>query len=233
MVLDTNQILFDARVIAKQAGVITRELFYRSVEMSTKSSDIDLVTEADLQSEKFIVEHLRELYPDFGIVGEEGSQFLTDAPYRWIIDPVDGTTNFAHRVPHYAISIALADSNPYPALVGVVYDPMRDECFTAVRGQGAFLNGRPIGVSHTSRLGESLLASGFPYTKWTDPDNNADHWSDFVVRTRDVRRLGSASLDIAYVATGRMDGYWEHNLSAWDISAALLVLKEAGGTFRT
>jgi myo-inositol-1(or 4)-monophosphatase len=128
-----------------------------------------------------------------------------------------------------AVNIALADSQLYPPLLGVMYDPMRDECFAAIRGEGATLNGKSLKVSGTPKLAQSVIASGFPYTKWTDPDNNADRWGNFVVRSRGVRRMGAAGLDMAYVAAGRFDGYWEHHLSAWDIMPSIICLLEAGG----
>lgn len=217
--------------IAREAGQIAREGFNQPRHTALKSSNVDLVTDTDRQVEAFIVEQLTQAYPDYQIVGEEGGvyQQANTNGYRWFIDPIDGTTNFAHGIPHFSVCVGLAGDDVFSPLLGVIYDPMRDECFAAERGKGATLNGQSIHVSHTTRLSEAVVASGFPYTKWTDPDNNATQWGDFVVRSRGVRRFGSAGLDMAYVAAGRFDGYWEHNLNAWDIMPSVICLLEAGG----
>ena len=227
--LDTTAMLAEVTLFAKQAGVIAREMFNRQLDTIHKSSDVDLLTEADIQIEAYLTTQLQTRYPTISIMGEEGATYEGDSGYRWVIDPIDGTTNFAHHIPHFAISIALADDTFYPPVLGVVYDPMRDECFYAARGQGAFLNGKRLHVSATPTLAQSVMASGFPYTKWTDPDTNATQWGHFVVRSRGVRRMGSAALDMCYVGAGRFDGYWEHNISAWDMMGGAIVLTEAGG----
>lgn len=228
---DAQKTLTDVISIAQTAGAQTRDLFNQSNGMELKSSGVDLVTTADRQTEEFITQTLVERYPDFNVVGEEGHGQTTASSYRWFVDPIDGTTNFAHGIPHFAICIALFDSDSFPPLLGVTYDPMRDETFAALRDNGATLNGKPMRVTQTPKLAQSVVASGFPYSKWDDPDNNAEQWGNFVVRSRGVRRMGSAGLDVAYVAAGRYDGYWEHNLSAWDVSSSMICLHEAGGTF--
>lgn len=230
-VSEAQNALADIISIVKEAGAHARALFNQSNAMELKSSGVDLVTTADKETEAFISQTLLERYPTYNIVGEEGNGQTTASPYRWFIDPIDGTTNFAHRIPHFAICIALFDGEQFPPLLGVTYDPMRDECFAGLRDKGATLNGKSLRVSNTPKLAQSVVGSGFPYTKWDDPDNNADRWGQFMVRTRGVRRLGSAGLDVVYVAAGRLDGYWEHNISAWDVSSSLICLQEAGGQF--
>jgi myo-inositol-1(or 4)-monophosphatase len=229
---EVQKILANVIDLTKTAGSQLRALFTQPHTTDLKSTDVDLVTEADKQIEAFMVGELTKHYPAFGIVGEEGNTHTaTDSPYHWYIDPIDGTTNFAHGIPHFAICAALFDQNQFPPLLGIVYDPMRDECFAGLRGHGATLNSQTMRVSRTPHLSQAVVASGFPYTKWVSSDNNVAHWGDFVVRVRGIRRMGSAGLDGAYVAAGRFDGYWEHSLSAWDISASLLFVTEAGGYF--
>jgi myo-inositol-1(or 4)-monophosphatase len=164
-------------------------------------------------------------------VGEEGGSYSSDgatAGYRWFVDPLDGTTNFAHRLPIFSVSLALAGGDGLP-LVGVVYDVMRRECFAAAKGRGATLNGQPIHVSDTPTLAVSMMITGFPYDRWTDPENNIEHWGNFVLRAQGERCMGSAALDLAYIAAGRGDGYWESKLHPWDIMAGALLVTEAGG----
>ncbi len=228
---EAKNILADIVSIAQEAGSQTRDLFNQSNGMELKSSGVDLVTTADKQTEEFISQTLFERYPEYNLVGEEGHGQTTDSRYRWFIDPIDGTTNFAHRIPHFAVCIALFSDEAFPPVLGVTYDPMHDETFTGILGGGAMLNNKSIKVSKTPKLAQSVLASGFPYTKWDETDNNAAQWGNFMVRSRGVRRFGSAGLDVAYVAAGRFDGYWEHNLSAGDVSSSLICLHEAGGQF--
>lgn len=229
MNLDT--ILEKAVAIAHATGELIRAQAAQPRLANRKSAQIDLVTETDQQAEALIVKHLTQYFPDHHIVGEEGGSYENGGKttYRWYIDPIDGTTNFAHGIPHYSVSLAMTGPDGLP-LVGVVYDPMRDEMFAATQGGGATLNNRPIHVSVTPRLAEAVVATGFPYDKWTDPANNAAEWSNFLVRTSGVRRQGSAALDLAYVATGRYDGYWEQKLNPWDALAGVLLVIEAGGT---
>jgi myo-inositol-1(or 4)-monophosphatase len=217
--------------LARQAGVMIMEYYDAPIEQMTKSSTTDIVTNADKSTEKLIVADLLEHYPDHHIVGEEGGGQGADAEtadYFWYVDPIDGTTNFAGKIPHFCTSIALTDRDLNP-LVGVVYDPNRDELFSAIKDGGAWCDGEPINVSNVQTLGDAVLVSGFPYDRLTNPDNNMAEWERFMLCTRATRCMGSAALDSCYVAAGRFEGYWEKNIQAWDIAASALVLQEAGG----
>jgi myo-inositol-1(or 4)-monophosphatase len=185
------------------------------------------VTQADRNSEKLIVAALREAFPDHTIVAEEGGGVQRGDHFTWFVDPLDGTTNFAHGFPMFAVSMALQDSQGLA--VGVVYDPLRDECFTATRGHGAALNGKAIHVSDCPDLDHALLATGFPYDRRTVEDNNVRAFGTFLRRCQGIRRAGAAALDTAYVACGRLDGFWEMRLKAWDVAAGIVILREAGG----
>ncbi|MCL4871466.1 MAG: inositol monophosphatase [Anaerolineae bacterium] len=222
--------------IAREAGTLLREGYFaadaphKTIEL--KSSSMDLVTQYDKAAETLIVGRLRAAFPDHRIVAEEGSNNSNDSPYLWLVDPLDGTTNFAHGFPVFAVSIALLD-NGQPCL-GIVYDPIRDECFAAIAGQGATLTRadgltQTLQVSAAASLQESLLATGFPYDVQTSDWDNLAEFRAFVKRSRGVRRPGAAALDLAYVAAGRLDGYWEYKLSPWDIAAGILLVREAGG----
>ena len=189
--------------------------------------EIDLVTQFDRRSQNLIIKALKAKFPDFGILSEENVSHNTDLPVKWIIDPLDGTTNFAHGLPIWTISIALEISGEI--LLGVVYDPTRGEMFSAIKKCGAFLNKKKIRVSRIKKLSRSLLITGFPYDIRRSKDNNLNHFNNFAVRAQAVRRLGSAALDLCYTACGRFDGYWELKLSPWDQAAGFLILKEAGG----
>lgn len=189
--------------------------------------EIDLVTQFDRRSQNLIVKALKAKFPDFGILSEENVSHNTDLPVKWIVDPLDGTTNFAHGLPIWTISIALEISGEI--LLGVVYDPTRGEMFSAIKKCGAFLNKKKIRVSRIKKLSRSLLITGFPYDIRRSKDNNLNHFNNFAVRVQAVRRLGSAALDLCYTACGRFDGYWELKLSPWDQAAGFLILKEAGG----
>lgn len=229
--LDYRAALQTAETIARQAGAILLQYYEQPRQANHKSTSIDLVTEADTASEQFIVNALHKAFPEHHIVGEEGGGYglsLDQSPYRWYVDPLDGTTNFAHRFPIFAVTLALSDSDLKP-LLGVVYDPTRDESFKALRGQGATLNGRPLRVSDVSDLAEALVVTGFPYNRWTVEDNNTERFGHFVRRTQGARRAGSAALDLCYVAAGRCDVYWEHGPNPWDVQAGILAVWEAGG----
>lgn len=229
--LNYDAILDDAETIARQAGALLRQYFERPRQAQPKTTVIDLTTEADAASEALIVAALRDRYPDHHIHGEEGGGYgpaPDTAAHHWWVDPLDATTNFAHRFPVFSVSIALADADLNPIL-GVVYNPMLDELFKAQRGVGAWLNGRRLRVSATPDLAGALVVTGFPYDRWTASDNNVDHFGNFVVRTQGVRRVGSAALDLCYVAAGRCDGYWERGPYPWDVQAGLLCVLEAGG----
>ena len=222
-----TQTLSTAESIARAAGGLLRAAYRQPRSISFKG-EVDLVTSADHASEKLIVTSLRSAFPEHSIVAEEGSGGTRDGDWVWLVDPLDGTTNFAHAFPVFAVSMALR--GPEGLLVGVVYDPLRDECFTAARGLGAWLNGQPIHVSACRQLDQALLATGFPYDRRTAEDNNVTAFGVFLRRCQGIRRAGAAALDLAYVACGRIDGYWEMRLEPWDFSAGALIVREAGGT---
>ncbi len=219
-----------AEDLARRAGDLLCEALKRPRQIGYKGV-VNLVTETDRQSERLIARGLLDTFPDHHLVGEEGGGQgapIEHAAHRWYIDPLDGTTNFAHGIPHFAVCLALTGSDGKP-LLGVVYDPVRDECFRAIRGQGATLNGQPMRVSTTSDLAEAALATGFPYDRRSNPDNNLDVFDSFMLRTQSVSRMGSAALNLCYVAAGRFDGYWEMRINPWDVLAGLLCVLEGGG----
>ncbi len=223
-----------AAEIALQAGEMLRGYFARGVTTEYKG-DVDIVTEADRASERLIVAQLGARFPDHGIFAEEGTRLALDCEYRWYVDPLDGTTNFSHGFPVFSVSLGLehrAQGLPQgqdgKLVAAVVYDPLRDEMFAAERGKGAWLNGRPLKVSRVEHLQESLLATGFPSQKrHTNP--NIHFYQQLTLRSHGVRRAGSAALDLAYCAAGRLDGFWEFNLNPWDTAAGALLVLEAGG----
>jgi myo-inositol-1(or 4)-monophosphatase len=216
----------DVGAIAREAGGLLMEHFARRVIIEYKG-DVDLVTAADRASEKLIVERLHARWPEHDLVGEEGARSDTGADYRWYVDPLDGTTNFAHGYPVFCVSIALVRKDEQLE-VGVLYDPARDEMFAAERGQGATLNGKPLHISKTTTLAESLLGTGFPSHK-RHKNPNIHFYQQLTLRSHGVRRAGSAALDLANVASGRYDGFWEFNLNPWDTAAGALLVQEAGG----
>jgi myo-inositol-1(or 4)-monophosphatase len=212
--------------LARQAGVLLLSMFEGQRDIKLKSP-FELVTDADHASEALIISAIGRQYPGHAIVAEESGGAAGDAGYTWLIDPLDGTNNYAHGFPIFSVSLALLhDGAP---LVGVVYDPTRDELFAARRGQGARCNGRRIRVSSNQTLAASLLATGFPYDYATNPDNNAREFGSLAGRVQGVRRPGSAALDLAYVAMGRFDAFWELRLQPWDSAAGALLVEEAGG----
>jgi len=211
--------------LARRAGQVLREGFGRAHRVEHKG-EIDLVTEVDRRSEALIVEEIRHRFPNHAILAEEGGGQGVGGKYRWIVDPLDGTTNFAHGYP--CISVCLALEYRGELTLGVVYDPLREELFAAERGGGACLNGRPIRVSALSDLSEALLATGFPYDV-RRTGSNLELFARFIRRAQAIRRDGSAALDLAYVACGRFDGFWEMKLKPWDLAAGMLLVSEAGG----
>ncbi|HTV65111.1 MAG TPA: inositol monophosphatase family protein [Bryocella sp.] len=221
-----SRYLPDLQRIAREAGALLMEHFARHVAIEYKG-EVDLVTVADRSSEELIVSRLRERWPEHGIVGEEGTRSDVGAEYRWYVDPLDGTTNFAHGYPVFCVSIALVRQDGQLE-VGLLYDPTRDEMFTAERGAGATLNGKPMHVSKTTRVLESLLGTGFPSHK-RHKNPNIHFYHQLTLRSHGVRRAGSAALDLSCVACGRYDGYWEFNLNPWDTAAGVLLVMEAGG----
>ena len=222
-----SRYLPDLEPIAREAGALLMSYFDQHIKIEYKG-DVDLVTAADRASEKLIVERLQDKWPQHGIVGEEGTRSDTGAEYRWFVDPLDGTTNFAHGYPVFCISIALTRQDDQLE-VGVLYDPTRDELFSAERGAGATLNGKPMHVSKITRLAESILGTGFPSHK-RHKNPNIHFYQQLTLRSHGVRRAGSAALDLANVAAGRYDGFWEFNLNPWDTAAGVLIVQEAGGT---
>lgn len=221
-----------AESLARQAGALLLDYLDRpKLDYSVKGTAYDIATEADSAAERLIVAALRDAYAAHHLIGEEGGgagAAIESADYRWYIDPIDGTTNYANRIPHFAVSLALTDRAMRP-LVGVVYNPVGDECFSAVRGAGAWLNGAPMRVSTADALASAVIATGFPYDRATNPANNIAAFLHFLPQVRDLRRFGSAALDLAFVAAGRFDGYWEMHLKPWDYLAGLLCVLEAGG----
>lgn len=192
-----------------------------------KKGEIDLVTEADLAAEKRVLEIVGRNFPGDAILAEETGRQNAEGARTWLIDPLDGTTNYAHRFPFFAVSIALEIENE--VVLGVVYNPYIEEFFEAAKGKGAFLNGEPLRVSGTDRLQESLIATGFPYDVHERPERVMSLLEKMIVRAQGIRRLGSAALDLCYVAAGRLDGFWEEDLKPWDTAAGDVILREAGG----
>jgi len=230
-----SELVIKAEEIAREAGALLREFYHRGVRTEYKG-DVDLVTEADRSSEKLIGERLHAAFPTHGIYGEEGTRSGLDAEYRWYVDPLDGTTNFAHGFPAFCVLLGcerrhagLKPEEDGEMVAGVTYDPLRDEMFAAAKGEGASLNGEPIHVSKTQFLQESLIATGFPSQK-RHRSPNVHFYQEFTLRSHGVRRAGSAGLDMAYVACGRLEAFWEFQLNPWDTSAGYLLVEEAGGT---
>jgi myo-inositol-1(or 4)-monophosphatase len=223
--------LAELEALARQAGEILRAGYEarpgmaNHLEIDYKGA-IDLVTDVDFQSEKYLIESIRGRYPDHRIVSEESGINQGGECCVWFIDPIDGTVNFAHGIPIFSVSIAYAQDGRIE--LGVIYDPMRDECFSAELERGAWLNGRPIRAGAAKDLDHSLMVTGFAYDIRTNPENNLDHYAHFALRSQGVRRLGSAALDLCYIAAGRFDGYWELRLNSWDIAAGELIAREAG-----
>jgi myo-inositol-1(or 4)-monophosphatase len=211
---------------ARMAWALQRERLWQKHVIAFKG-ETNLVTEVDRACEELIVGAIRGKYPGHDILAEENEYPPLHSAHKWIIDPLDGTTNYAHGFPWFAVSIALEVDGEVRA--GVIYQPMLDELFSAVRGGGAFLNGRPIQVSRRAPLKSCLLATGFPYDRTWDNENNFANFENFQMAARAVRRAGAAALDLAYVAAGRLDGYWELKLKPWDVAAGKLLVEEAGG----
>ncbi len=220
-----TEILDTASRIAREAGALLLTYYHRGVRVEYKG-EVDIVTEADRASEALILKRLSEHFPEHAVVAEEGGEHSGGSGYRWYIDPLDGTTNFAHTFPVFCVSMGLEkDSEP---VAGVIYDPLRDELFSAEKGGGARLNGEPIRPSRVARLEEALVSTGFP-SKKRHKNPNIHYYHQLNMRSHGVRRAGSAALDLAYVAVGRMDGFWEFQLHPWDIAAGKLLVEEAGG----
>jgi myo-inositol-1(or 4)-monophosphatase len=215
-----------ALALAREAGELQRQRFGEPRQIQTKSSAIDLVTDVDRACDALVRQRVRAAFPGDGLLTEEAAEQPGASGWRWIVDPLDGTTNYAHGFPHFAISIAVERAGQVE--LGTIYDPIRDELFHALRGGGAFRNGGPVRVSVADQLQSSLLATGFPYDVHARSDN-LEYFGRFIRRAQAVRRAGSAALDLAYVACGRFDGFWELSLHPWDVAAGLLMIEEAGG----
>jgi len=212
--------------LAREAGELLKNRFNHRHTVDYKG-EINIVTEADILSEELLKSRIAGRFPGHDILTEESPGTDYGSEFRWIIDPLDGTTNYAHAYPVFCVSIALAKKGEVG--LGVIYNPMLDELFTAERGGGAFLNGRRIFVSDTQALSRSLLATGFPYDIRESKNNNINYFSAMALRAQAIRRAGSAALDLAYVAAGRFDGFWELKLMPWDTAAGWLMITEAGG----
>lgn len=211
--------------LALNAGKILRENYEKELVIKFKS-DIDLVTHVDHESEQFIISKINQTFTNHKFLAEESGESQNQSEHLWIIDPIDGTVNYAHGVPFFCVSIAYAFQSK--VTLAAVYDPMRNELFSAERGMGATLNGMPLQVKQQENLKKSLLVTGFPYDAWYTETNNFANYERFGKLSQGVRRLGSAALDLSYVGAGRLDGYWELSLKAWDIAAAGLIAEEAG-----
>jgi len=222
-----NKYLEEAVFIAQKAGRMLKENLGRSIHIEYKDNNLNLVTEMDKRAERMITEHLKRRFPAHNIIAEEGTRINQKSEFLWIIDPLDGTTNYAHRIPWFAVSIALHGKGD--PLVGVIYNPSRDEMFTAISGEGAYLNGLPMRVSTREDVSSSLLCTGFPYYIREKPDRVINNMRKFLLKTGGVRRFGAAALDLAYVSAGIYDGFWEEGLKPWDTAAGILMVEEAGG----
>lgn len=212
--------------MAREAGRLLRDRFH-DPHMIDYKGEINLVTEVDRMSEALLLEKIGHAFPDHDIMTEESDGVRRGSEYRWIVDPLDGTTNYAHGFPLFCVSMALERDGK--VILGVIYNPMLDELFVAEKGTGAFLNDRRLTVSDTADLSRSLFATGFPYDIRVNPDNNINYFNDLALKVQAVRRAGSAALDLAYLAAGRFDGFWELKLHPWDTAAGWLMVVEAGG----
>lgn len=225
--MDTNSYFQVALSAALNSGRMLENSMNIPPEVTFKG-EVNIVTNFDNKAQEMIYREISDAFPDHDFLAEEGLSEDKGSEFRWIIDPIDGTTNYAHRFPVFCVSIAL--EYKLKIILGVIYDPMRKEMFTARNGSGAFLNKKRIHVSTVENLNESLLSTGFPYDIRESEDNNIDYFIGFLTTAQAVRRTGSAAIDICYVACGRFDGFWEIKLSPWDVAAASLILKEAGGS---
>ena len=223
-----NAILNHAMTMAREAGEVQLKLFRsQELEIATKQNDFDVVTAADKASEKIIVESINKNYPDHSVLTEEsGLSLRGNGEWQWVIDPLDGTTNYSAGLPWFNVAIGIKHMEE--TVAGVVYAPRLGEMFAATLGGGATLNGNPIKPSLTPTLSKAVVSTGFPYDKATNPDNNLDNFKQIMPVVRGLRRMGSAALDICYVAAGFLDAYWELNLHEWDVCAAMLIAHDAG-----
>ena len=212
--------------LARKSGALLKEKFSQTHKIQYKG-DIDIVTEADKLSEDLLIETIKRNFPDHGILSEESPAITGAGKLRWIIDPLDGTTNYSHGYPVFCVSVAL--ENEGTIVLGVIYDPMREDMFVAIRGEGAYLNDKKLKVSSVNNLSRSLLATGFPYDIRESKENNLDYFNAMAINVQAIRRAGAAALDLANLAAGRFDGFWELKLKPWDTAAGCLLVTEAGG----
>ena len=215
------------KFIAKEAGNVIRDGFGKNFSIEFKTNESNIVTEIDKQSEKIIKEFINIEFPTHGILAEESGSTSGSSEYLWVIDPIDGTTNFAHGLPIFSVSIGVQKNGV--TICGVVYDVMRDCLYSADLGNGCYLNNQKVNVNKNNNLKRSLLVTGFPYEISENPDLAIERFSDFLKNSRGVRRLGSAAIDLCYVASGIFEGYWEVNLQPWDMCAGIFLVEEAGG----
>ncbi len=219
--------IYDVIEAAKEAGELIRNKFRTEVEINFKSNETDLVTEVDKASEKIILENIRKKYPSHEILAEESGETKTGSEFRWVIDPIDGTTNFAHGLPIFSVSIGVQKNGE--TIIGVIYDVMQDIVYSCEKGSGSFANGNKISVSSNENLRRGVLVTGFPYNIASNPENALEKFVALTKSARGIRRLGSAAIDLCYVAKGVFDGFWELFLNPWDICAGILLVEEAGG----
>jgi myo-inositol-1(or 4)-monophosphatase len=222
-----SELLQTAQLAALNASDIHMKYFGKHKEIEHKLNEFDLVTNADKESEEIIIKTIRNKFAHHNVLSEEFNNDIETAEFTWIIDPLDGTTNYAHNYPQFCVSIGLMHRGDI--IVGVVYDPVKNELFHAIKGSGAFLNTREIKVSSVKKVSESLLATGFPYDRRNKKANNMDYFEAFSYKAQAIRRPGSAALDLCYLACGRFDGFWELKLAPWDTAAGAIIVKEAGG----
>ncbi|MBN1495853.1 MAG: inositol monophosphatase [Spirochaetes bacterium] len=218
-----------AEEVSREAGKILLRGFRSDRTVVSYKSRTDIVTDCDKASEAFLVDAIAKRFPDHTIIAEEGSRRDAAGDYVWYVDPLDGTNNFAHGLPFFCVSIGVFSVRLEQIIAGVVYNPILEETFTAVRGGGAFCNKKPIRVSSIKDIGISLIATGFPYDKDISVNNNLKEFNRIILRIQGIRRMGSAAIDLSYVASGRLDGYWEGKLNPWDMAAGSLIVEEAGG----
>ena len=230
----TSAALLEVAVAAaRAAGAVLHQKLSEDRTINFKDKDhMDLVTDADKAAEAAVLAVLSARVPDHGILAEESGASHLEKQYVWFVDPLDGTVNYAHRIPHYCTTLAVEETSTHLMLAGVVFDPVRNELFTASRGNGSFLNGRAIRCSETTQLTQALLSTGFPTDVHLNPDVPLGLFNKIVQKVRGVRRMGSAALDLAYVASGRLDGYFEVGLKPWDVAAGSILIEEAGGRMR-